>query len=41
MAEIYTNYADKGEQRRIVCLQLPKENKESKDGLLKVAEFEF
>lgn len=41
MAEIYTNYAQKNEQRQVVCLQLSKENKATENGLLKVAEFEF
>jgi hypothetical protein len=41
MAEIYSKYADKGEERQVVCLQMSKESKETKDGLLKVAEFEF
>jgi tetratricopeptide (TPR) repeat protein len=40
MAEIYTRYSDKTEQRQVVCLQMSKENKQ-KDGLIKVAEFEF
>ena len=40
MAEIYTRYADKSEQRQVVCLQLSKENKQ-KDGKVKVAEFSF
>ena len=40
MAEIYTYYSDASEQRRIVCLQMSKETK-AKDGLIKVAEFEF
>ncbi|GHT11457.1 hypothetical protein FACS189426_13370 [Bacteroidia bacterium] len=40
MAEIYSKYADGGEQRQVVCLQMSKENTE-RDGLLKVAEFEF
>jgi Uncharacterized protein conserved in bacteria len=41
MAEIFTNYAGKEEQRKVVCLQLSKENKKEKNGMLKVAEFEF
>ncbi|MDR2694631.1 MAG: hypothetical protein LBB74_10535 [Chitinispirillales bacterium] len=43
MAEIYTKYADKGEQRRVVCLQLskPKEKVNGKESKAKVAEFEF
>jgi len=41
MVEIYTRYADKTEQRQAICLQLSKENKKTKDGKLKVAEFEF
>jgi len=41
MVEIYTRYADKTEQRQVICLQLSKENKKTKDGKLKVAEFEF
>jgi tetratricopeptide (TPR) repeat protein len=40
MAEIYTRYSDKSEQRQVVCLQMSKENKRT-DGKLKVAEFEF
>ena len=40
MAEIYTLYADKSEQRQVVCLQLSKENKQT-DGKVKVAEFSF
>jgi uncharacterized protein YfaP (DUF2135 family) len=40
MAEIYTRYADKTEQRQVVCLQLSKENKQT-DGKVKVAEFSF
>jgi len=40
MAEIYTRYADKTEQRQVVCLQLSKENQQ-KDGKVKVAEFNF
>ena len=40
MAEIYTRYADKTEQRQVVCLQLSKENKQV-DGKVKVAEFNF
>ena len=40
MAEIFTNYAGEGEQRKVVSLQLSKENS-TKNGLLKVAEFEF
>jgi tetratricopeptide (TPR) repeat protein len=40
MAEIYTRYADKSEQRQVVCLQLSKENRQT-DGKMKVAEFSF
>jgi hypothetical protein len=40
MAEIYTRYADKTEQRQVICLQLSKENKQV-DGKVKVAEFNF
>jgi hypothetical protein len=39
MAEIYTNYAGKDEQRRVVCLQMS--NVKKKDGKPEVAEFEF
>jgi tetratricopeptide (TPR) repeat protein len=41
MVEIYTRYADKNEQHQVICLQLSKENKKTKDGKLKVAEFWF
>jgi hypothetical protein len=41
MAEIYTKYADKGEQRQVVCLQMSKENQTTNEGLIKVGEFEF
>jgi hypothetical protein len=41
MAEIYSKYTDKEEERRVVCLQMSKENKRTADGLIKVAEFEF
>jgi hypothetical protein len=41
MAEIYSQYADKEEQRQVVCLQMSKENKRTENGLIKVAEFEF
>ncbi|MCL2327283.1 MAG: DUF2135 domain-containing protein [Bacteroidetes bacterium] len=40
MAEIYTKYAGKDEQRQVVCLQLSKENKRV-NGRVKVAEFSF
>ena len=40
MAEIYTKYADKTEQRKVVCLQMPNAN-ERGDGKVQVAEFEF
>jgi uncharacterized protein YfaP (DUF2135 family) len=40
LAEIYTRYAGKTEQRQVVCLQLSKENK-MVDGKVKVAEFTF
>jgi len=39
MAEIYTKYADKTEQRRVVCLQMS--TAKQKDGKTEVAEFEF
>ncbi|MCL1938533.1 MAG: DUF2135 domain-containing protein [Candidatus Azobacteroides sp.] len=42
MAEIYTHYADKSEQRQVVCLQMSKENKQvEEDGKVKIAEFTF
>jgi len=41
MAEIYTSYSGKEEQRQVVCVQLSKEKKTTRDGLLKVAEFKF
>jgi hypothetical protein len=41
MAEIYTNYSDKSEQRQVICLQMSKENKAAENGLIKVAEFNF
>jgi uncharacterized protein YfaP (DUF2135 family) len=41
LAEIYSKYADKEEQRQVVCLQMSKENKRTQDGLIKVAEFVF
>jgi tetratricopeptide (TPR) repeat protein len=41
MAEIYSEYADKKEQRQVVCLQMSKESKKTADGKMKVAEFEF
>ena len=41
MLEIFTNYSDGYQQRKVVCLQLSKENKKEKNGLVKVAEFEF
>jgi tetratricopeptide (TPR) repeat protein len=41
MAEIYSKYADKEEQRQVVCLQMSKESKKTEDGKIKVAEFEF
>jgi uncharacterized protein YfaP (DUF2135 family) len=41
MVEIYTSYSGNNEQRQVVCLQLSKEKKADKDGLLKVAEFKF
>ena len=40
MAEIYTKYADKTEQRKVVCLQMSKAKK-SNGGMVTVAEFEF
>jgi tetratricopeptide (TPR) repeat protein len=39
MAEIFTKYADKTEQRQVVCLQMS--NAKTKDGKVEVAEFEF
>jgi hypothetical protein len=39
MAEIYTKYADKSEQRRVVCLQMS--NVKRIGGNVEVAEFEF
>ncbi|GBU26140.1 hypothetical protein R83H12_02833 [Fibrobacteria bacterium R8-3-H12] len=39
MAEIYTKYAGKTEQRRVVCLQLSKAEK--RGDMAEVAEFEF
>ncbi|MDR2841213.1 MAG: DUF2135 domain-containing protein [Paludibacter sp.] len=41
MAEIYSKYADKSEERQVVCLQMSKESKKTADGKIKVAEFEF
>lgn len=41
MAEIFTNYGTTNEKRQVLCLQLSKENKKEKNGLVKVAEFEF
>jgi len=41
MVEIYTSYSGKEEQRQVVCVQLSKDKKADKDGLLKVAEFKF
>ena len=41
MVEIYTSYSGKEEQCRVVCVQLSKEKKADKSGLLKVAEFMF
>jgi hypothetical protein len=41
MAEIYTRYADKTEQRQVVCLQLSKENRQNDDGRFLIAEFIF
>jgi len=40
MAEIYTKYADKTEQRKVVCLQMSKAQKHN-GGMVTVAEFEF
>ncbi len=40
MVEVFTNYATSREQRQVICLQMSKELKQ-KDGLVKVAEFEF
>ncbi|MCL2183870.1 MAG: DUF2135 domain-containing protein [Chitinispirillia bacterium] len=39
MAEIYTKYADKGEQRRVLTLQLPRSERDG--GNVLVAEFEL
>jgi uncharacterized protein YfaP (DUF2135 family) len=39
MAEIYTKYGGKAEQRRVVCLQMS--NAKKKGGMAEVAEFEF
>jgi len=41
MVEIYTSYSGKDEQRQVVCVQLSKDRKADKNGLLKVAEFKF
>jgi hypothetical protein len=48
MAEIYTKYAGKAEQRKVVCLQMSKVTKmddrgdgDDKDSKVEVAEFEF
>ena len=41
MLEIFTDYSDGSQQRKVVCLQLSKESKKEKDGLVKVGEFEF
>jgi len=41
MLEVYTRYSDKEEQRQVMCVQMSKDNKNVKNGLLKVAEFEF
>ena len=41
MLEIYTNYSDKTEERQVICVQLSKDKKPEKNGLLKVAEFNF
>jgi hypothetical protein len=40
MAEIYTKYADKTEQRKVVCLQMSNAKKTG-DGKVMVAEFKF
>jgi hypothetical protein len=40
MAEIFTKYADKSEQRRVVCLQMSKATKKESN-FVEVAEFEF
>ncbi len=40
MLEVYTHYGSKQQQRQIICLQLSKQRNQ-KDGLVKVAEFEF
>jgi len=40
MAEIYTKYADKTEQRKVVCLQMSNARKNA-EGNVPVAEFEF
>jgi uncharacterized protein YfaP (DUF2135 family) len=41
MVEVYTNYGTPQQKRQVICLQLSKDNKKEKNGLLKVAEFEF
>ncbi|MDR1984700.1 MAG: DUF2135 domain-containing protein [Prevotellaceae bacterium] len=41
MVEIYTKYSDSDEQRQVVCVQLSKNKSTTKNGLLKIAEFEF
>jgi hypothetical protein len=41
MVEIYTKYSNADEQRQIVCVQMSKNNANIKNGLLKLAEFEF
>jgi hypothetical protein len=42
MAEIYTKYADKTEQRKVVCLQMSKAAERGRgDGKVLVAEFDF
>jgi hypothetical protein len=40
MAEIFTKYADRTEQRRLVSLQMSNTTKRD-DGKVEVAEFEF
>jgi hypothetical protein len=41
MAEIYTNYSNGSQQRKVVCLQMSKELKASGDGNILVGEFTF
>ena len=41
MLEIFSNYSAENQQHKIVCLQMSKETKQTENGLIKVAEFEF